>query len=226
MIIYINDRPCEAQAGDLLLRVAQNNKCHIGYICGGNGICQSCFVYVKEGAEFLSEPGEEEKAFISPKLLHEGGRLACRTFIRREGSIKVLTRADNLRRIVLGLNVPGFITYAQTIGYNVVNQLPGGAANIFNRVREGRLNPLDTLKKIGSGIAPASLFAMNSFIETFPFMQYPVSLVTGAVKGIACSAATAVSAVSGGLLQPLCPGGTGSEKHESQLVEKVTISQK
>ena len=64
MIIYVNDKPCEADAGDLLLHAAQRNKAHIGCICGGNGICQSCFVYVREGAEFLSPPGEEEKAFI------------------------------------------------------------------------------------------------------------------------------------------------------------------
>lgn len=226
MIIFINDKPCEARTGDLLLKVAQNHKCHIGYICGGNGICQSCFVYVKEGADCLSEPGEEEKVFISKKLLDEGGRLACRTFIRKEGTVKVLTRAENLRRIVLGLNVPGFITYAQTIGYNVVNQLPGGTANIFRRVREGRLNPLDTLKKIGSGLAPASLFAVNSFIETFPFVQFPVSLFSDAMKGIADSAAQAVTTVTGVRLQ--LPGGSASccESPGTQVIEPVKISVK
>ncbi|NTV97599.1 MAG: 2Fe-2S iron-sulfur cluster binding domain-containing protein [Chlorobiaceae bacterium] len=226
MIIYINDKPCEALAGDLLLRVAQNHKCHIGYICGGNAICQSCFVYVKEGADCLSEPGEEEKVFISPNLFGEGGRLACRAFIRKEGTIKVLTRAENLRRIVLGLNVPGFITYARAIGGNVVSQLPGGAANIYHRVMEGRLNPLDTLKKIGSGLAPASLFAMNSFIETFPFMQLPASLISGALKGIVSSAAGAVSAVSGARLQLPYATGTGSETPQANAVQSVKISVK
>jgi chlorosome envelope protein J len=225
MIIFINDKPCEAKTGDLLLRVGQNCKSHIGYICGGNAICQSCFVYVKEGAECLSEPGEEEKIFISKKLLDEGGRLACRTFIRKEGTIKVLTRAENLRRIVLGLNVPGFITYARTIGDNVTSQLPGGAVNIFHRVREGRLNPLDTLQKIGSGLAPASLFAMNSFIETFPFMQLPVSLLSDTAKGIACGAAAAVSAVSGGKLLLPWSCGTGSDTR-TPAIQPVTISNK
>jgi chlorosome envelope protein J len=224
MIIHINDRPCEAQVGDLLLKVAQINKSHIGYICGGNGICQSCFVYVKEGADCLSEPGTEEKTFISDKLLQEGGRLACRTTIRKEGSIKVITRAETLRRIVLGLNVPGFITYAQTIGYNVVNQLPGGVSNIFNRVREGRLNPLDTLKKIGSGLGPASLLAISSFKETFPFLQYPASLLCGGARGVVSTAGNAVSMLTGGRLQ--LPGicGPCCESGKASAVEPVTIT--
>lgn len=79
MIIYINDKACEAQKGDILLEVARRNKCHIGYICGGNGICQSCFVTVSEGMEHLSKPGSDEKAFISDRLFEAGGRLACRT---------------------------------------------------------------------------------------------------------------------------------------------------
>ncbi|NTU98191.1 MAG: 2Fe-2S iron-sulfur cluster binding domain-containing protein [Chlorobiaceae bacterium] len=218
MIISVNDKPCEAQIGDLLLKTAQNHNCHIGYICGGNAICQSCFIYVKEGAEYLSEPGEEERTFISQKLLDEGGRLACRTFIRKEGTVKVLSRAENLRRIVLGLNVPGFITYARTIGYNVVNQLPGGTVNIISRVRQGRLNPLDTLKKIGSGLAPASLFAVNAFVETFPFVQYPVSLLSGAAK--------AVSAVYSGWPPLPVACGTGSGTVKDSAIETVKISVK
>jgi chlorosome envelope protein J len=226
MIISVNDKPCEAQVGDLLLKIAQNHKCHIGYLCGGNGICQSCFVYVKEGSDCLSEPGEEEKVFISRELMQEGGRLACRTFIRKEGPIKVLSRAENLRRIVLGLNVPGFITYARSIGDNVVNQLPGGSVNIIRRVREGRLSPGDTLKKIGSGLAPASLFAVSSFLDTFPFMQYPADLLSGAVKGIAGGAANAISAVSGGLMQLPCACGSCCETRKDPVIETVTISVK
>ena len=184
MIIYINDRPCEAQVGDLLLATAKNNKAHIGYICGGNGFCQSCFVYVSEGAQLISPPSAEEQAFISSKLFQEGGRLACQSVIVGEGTIRVLSRAEKLRRIVVGLNIPGFITYAQTIGYNVVNQLPSGAANIVSRVRDGRLNPADSIGKIASGIGPASLLAANTVAENLAFLQVPVSLLFGAAKGV------------------------------------------
>jgi chlorosome envelope protein J len=225
MIIYINDRPCEAQVGDLLLSTAKNNKAHIGYICGGNGICQSCFVYVKEGAECLSQPSDEEKAFISDKLFQEGGRLACQTVIVKEGTIRVISRAEYFRRIVLGLNIPGFITYAQTIGYNVVNKLPSGAANVFTRVREGRLNPIDTLGKIASGLGPASLLAANNFVETFSFMQAPVNLLAGGAKGVLDTTSGVLCTVSGGRLH--LPGSTCAT-HDGQppVVERVTITSK
>ena len=183
MIIYINDRPGEAQVGNQLLSVAQHNKSHIGYICGGNGICQSCFVYVREGAEFLSPPGEEEKAFISDKLFQEGGRLACRTTIVKEGTIRIVSRAETLRRIVLGLNVPGFITYAQTIGYNVLNRLPSGASMLATRFQAGRLDPIDSIGKIANGFGPASMLLSNNIVETFPFLQGPVGVIGSVSKG-------------------------------------------
>ncbi|HWQ26313.1 MAG TPA: 2Fe-2S iron-sulfur cluster-binding protein [Chlorobaculum sp.] len=225
MIIYINDRPCETQVGDLLLSTAKNNKAHIGYICGGNGICQSCFVYVKEGAECLSQPSEEEKAFISDKLFQEGGRLACQTVIVKEGAIRVISRAEYFRRIVLGLNIPGFITYAQTIGYNVVNKLPSGAANVFTRVREGRLNPIDTLGKIASGLGPASLLAANNFVETFSFMQAPVNLVAGGAKGVLDTTSGVLCTVSGGRLH--LPGSTcATHDGTPPAIERVTITSK
>jgi chlorosome envelope protein J len=222
MIIYINDRPCETRVGELLLNTAKNNKSHIGYICGGNGICQSCFVYVLEGAEFLSSPGQDEKAFISDKLFKEGGRLACRTTIIGEGTIRVLTRAEHFRRIVLGLNIPGFITYARTIGYNVTTMLPSGASSIVSRVQEGRLNPVDTLGKIASGLGPASLLVYNTFIETFPFMQTPVNLVSGSAKGVLDAASGALCTVSGGRLH--LPGST-CETHAAppSVIERVKI---
>jgi chlorosome envelope protein J len=226
MIIYINDKPCEAQVGDLLLAVAQHHKSHIGYICGGNGICQSCFVYVKDGADCLSRPSDEEKAFLSDKLFSEGGRLACQSVIVKEGAIRVLSRAEHLRRIVLGLNVPGFITYAQTVGFNVVNKLPSGASNVFARVRQGKLNPADTLAKIGNGLGHASLLAINTFVETFSFMQGPVNMVTGGVKGLFSAASGVICTISGGRLH--LPG-TSCSTHDSpktSAVEKVSIKTK
>jgi len=226
MIISINDKPCEAKVGDLLLKVAQNNKSHIGCICGGNGICQSCFVYVKEGGECLSLPTLEEKAFISDKLFEEGGRLACRSVVVKEGNLRVITRAEYLRRLVLGLNVPGFVTYAQTIGYNVVTKLPDGSANLFNRVKEGKLNPADSLSKIGGGLVYGSLFAVHSFMETFPFMQYPVSIITEGAKGVIQSAENIVCNVSGGRLH--LPGSTCSccGPDKTPVLESVKISVK
>ncbi|NTU45609.1 MAG: (2Fe-2S)-binding protein [Chlorobiaceae bacterium] len=226
MIITINDRPCEARIGERLLDAAQHNKCHIGYICGGNGICQSCFVYVREGKETLSAPNNIEKAFISEKLLQEGGRLACQSVIVKEGPLNVLSRAEHLRRIVLGLNIPGFVTYARTIGDNVTNKLPEGAGNLFERVKKGQMNPGDSLSKIGNGLVQASLLLSNTFMETFPFLQYPGSLLADGVKGIVKGAADAVCTVSGGHLH--LPGTTCScsSSSETRAIESVKISVK
>jgi len=190
MIIFINDKPCEAKIGDLLLKVAQHHKSHIGCVCGGNAICQSCFVYVKEGAECM------------------------------------LTRAEYVRRLVLGLNVPGFITYAQTIGYNVVNKLPDGAGNLFKRVKDGKVSPGDSLGKIGNGLAYGSLLASHTFMETFPFMQYPVSVITESAKGVLNSAGNVVCNVSGGRLH--IPGTTdcGCGTNKTPVIESVKISVK
>jgi chlorosome envelope protein J len=226
MIIYINDQPCEAQTGELLLSVAQRNKCHIGYICGGNGICQSCFVYVKEGAESLSPLNNIESAFISDKLIQEGGRLACQSVIVKEGTLRVISRAEHLRRLVLSLNIPGFVTYAQTIGYNVVNKLPDGAGNLFDRIKKGQMSPGDSLRKIGNGLAQASLLATNTFMNTFPFLQYPGTIIAEGAKGILNGAGNVVCNISGGHLQ--LPGTTscGCGTNKNPVIESVKITAK
>ncbi len=223
MIIFINDKPCEAQVGDKLLQVAQDHQCHIGYICGGNGFCQSCFVYVKEGAECLSAPSAPEKAFISDKLFNEGGRLACQSTIVKEGTIRLLSRAEYLRRIVLGLNVPGFITYAQTIGYNVITKLPDGSSNLIGRVKSGEVNPADSLAKIGQGLAHASLFVVSSFTETFPFMRAPLALVGDGAKNVAATASNLLCTVSGGRLHLPGTASCCCETKKTPLIEPVKI---
>jgi chlorosome envelope protein J len=226
MIIFINDKPCEAKTGDLLLKVAQQHTCHIGYICGGNGICQSCFVYVKEGMESLSAPNNIEKAFISDKLFQEGGRLGCQCVLVKEGNIRVLSRAEHLKRLVLGLNVPGFITYARTIGYNVVNKLPEGAGTLFDRIKKGQLSPGDSLGKIGNGVVQASHLVSGTVMETLPFLQYPATLLAEGAKGVLKGATEIVCNVSGGALQ--LPGTTccGGKSEKTPVIEPVKISVK
>jgi len=222
MRILINDRECQGDTGDLLLDVAQRNRCHIGYICGGSGICQSCFVYVKEGMDCLSERTDVEKAFISGKLAEAGGRLACQTTIVKEGSVTVLSRAEHLRRIVVGLNVQGFVTYAQTIGYNVVNQLPPGIGNIVERIRGGRLNPVKSIQNIAKGAGQATGLVGRTFEENLPFVQGPVSMAGDASRAIYDVASNALCTVSGGRLH--LPGGSCAAHTQQPTIEKVQIT--
>lgn len=221
MRIYINDMPCEAQPGDILLDIAKQNKCHIGYICGGSGVCQSCFVYVQEGMDYLSERSDVEKAFISDKLTEAGGRLACQTRIIKDGPVRILSRAEMFRRIVLGLNVPGFVAYAQTIGYNVVNQLPSGIGNIVSRVREGKLNPVTSIQNIGKGLGPVSQLIGRNIFETFPFLQAPVNMAGAGTAGLLESASSTLCNISGGKLH--LPGSTCKSCEDEPAVERVHI---
>ncbi|MEI8033427.1 MAG: hypothetical protein WCH05_08795 [Chlorobiaceae bacterium] len=137
----------------------------------------------------------------------------------------MLSRAEHLRRIVLGLNVPGFVAYAQTIGYNVTSMLPSGAANLFQRVSKGQMSPGDSLSKIGNGLAHASMFAVSSFMESFPFMQLPASLLASGAKGVYSGASTVLCTISGGRLH-LPQSTCSSPPEKTPVIETVKITVK
>lgn len=196
MKILINDKPCEARVGDRLLDLAQQNRAHIGYLCGGNGICQTCFVYVEEGMECLSKKGETENAFISEPLSKAGGRLACRTTITKEGSIRILTRAEKLRRTVLGFNIPGVASEIQNIGYNVVTRLPSGIGDVVGRARAGQLDPVKSLQHIADGIGYATQFIGGSLVETFPFLNNVASAIGSAAGSVTSMVTGAIGSVT------------------------------
>jgi chlorosome envelope protein X len=101
MNITINDRECSAQVGDRLLDVARAHHGHIGYFCGGNAICQTCYVRVLEGAELLSPMSDAERSMLSDKLIAEGTRMACQTLIEKPGTIRVLSEVEAAKRMTL-----------------------------------------------------------------------------------------------------------------------------
>ncbi|MBS1796004.1 MAG: (2Fe-2S)-binding protein [Acidobacteria bacterium] len=59
--------------------------------CGRLGLCDSCAVTVKSGAEFLSEPTKAEIEQLSEERRANGERLTCQAKIVGEGEIVVLT---------------------------------------------------------------------------------------------------------------------------------------
>ncbi|NTW11606.1 MAG: 2Fe-2S iron-sulfur cluster binding domain-containing protein, partial [Chlorobiaceae bacterium] len=65
MTLFINDQACAASTGQTIGKAARLNHSHVGYVCGGHGVCQACYVTVQEGAECLSSLSEIEKAFLS-----------------------------------------------------------------------------------------------------------------------------------------------------------------
>ncbi|NTU58888.1 MAG: (2Fe-2S)-binding protein [Chlorobiaceae bacterium] len=100
MSIRINDRECEAKTGDRLLDAARANHSHIGYFCGGNAICQTCYVKVLEGQDLLSPLSDAEKSMLSDKLIGEGIRMACQTTIEKPGTVRILTEVEAVKRMV------------------------------------------------------------------------------------------------------------------------------
>jgi chlorosome envelope protein X len=101
MNITINDRECVANTGDRLLDAARANHAHIGYFCGGNALCQTCYVKVLEGADLLAPMTGAEKAMLSDNLISEGYRMACQTIIEKPGTIRLLTTAEEAKRLTL-----------------------------------------------------------------------------------------------------------------------------
>lgn len=101
MNITINDRECAAKTGDRLLDVARASHSHIGYFCGGNALCQTCYVKVLEGQELLSPLTGAEKAMLSEALLAEGTRMACQAIIEKPGNITILSTVEEAARMTL-----------------------------------------------------------------------------------------------------------------------------
>jgi len=63
-------------------------KCDVSMACGGQGICSTCHIFVREGAESLTPPTERELRTLG--LLtgtREGSRLACQARIIGEGVV-------------------------------------------------------------------------------------------------------------------------------------------
>jgi ferredoxin len=55
--------------------------------CEGRGECDTCAVYVSEGATLLSSLTEAERVHLSPERLAAGERLACQTRVLHGGKL-------------------------------------------------------------------------------------------------------------------------------------------
>lgn len=104
--VIINDVELEAKVGERLLNVARRNAAHIGFVCDGNGICQTCQCRVLAGADQLSPPSEAELIWMPERRLAEGHRLACQTVLRGPGQVRVITKAEELRRQTMAVVRP------------------------------------------------------------------------------------------------------------------------
>ena len=79
-----------------ILDVALNNGIRLDHACGGNCACTTCHVWVKEGAENLSEMDEDEADRLDMAAdLQLNSRLGCQAVINKPGKVVVEIPAWN-----------------------------------------------------------------------------------------------------------------------------------
>jgi ferredoxin len=145
--VVMNDSKVEAQIGEVLLNVARREAAHIGFVCDGNGLCQTCECRVVQGAQHLNPPNEVERIWLTDEQLEEGRRLACQASVRGPGPIEVETRAEEFRRYIqdifspppesnAGENVGRFLNRMVQINVDHVRRWPSNMfyaiSNIFS----------------------------------------------------------------------------------------------
>jgi ferredoxin len=144
--VIINDVAYEARPGERLLAVARRNAAHIGFVCDGQGICQTCQCRVIAGADSLNPISEAERIWMPESRLRAGHRLACQAAIRGRGPIKILTNAEELRRQLLAvLNPPDHGVardYLEPLLENLVRQS-------VDQLRHYPFNVISTIARVG-----------------------------------------------------------------------------
>lgn len=148
--VVINGESCPAAVGELIMNVARRNGSHVGFVCDGKGYCSTCECKVMAGAELINGPTPSEIDWVHPDRLKEGYRLSCRMTIEKAGTIRVVSRAEILKRQFLtilnrpaieGAGVEGaeeatedFFTNLTTITAQHLERFPDAFANTLRRI--------------------------------------------------------------------------------------------
>lgn len=203
MTITINNRSCEAATGERLIDVARANHSHIGYFCGGNGICQTCYVKVLEGAELLSPLSETEKAMLSDRLIGEGTRMACLATIEKPGTITVLSAVEEVREMFE--TAPHLLpVYSAKMGWESLVKIPKTVALQINRTLQGKFDLVQIFSDVVSGIGDALQLVAEAFFGT------PAGKGKSALSREECTGKLLDRESMSNLLSGCCAGGTGS----------------
>lgn len=176
MNVIINDKSCVSSVGQTLLKAARINHSHVGYLCGGHGVCQTCFVIVLEGAECLTPANEVERAFLSPHQLEMGGRMSCRATIVKEGTIRILSRPEQVRRMLFTDPLPLF-GYGAEMGRNFARQLVPGIGNLVGRIVTGEIVNENELEDFKESVNSLIGLAVETLPEYLPFKAQVMSIV-------------------------------------------------
>jgi ferredoxin len=148
--VVVNGVAMEAKLGERLIDVARRNGAHIGFVCNGAGICQTCQCQVLSGAASLSPLSATEQAWLTETRQNEGHRLACKTAIREEGTVELRTKAEDLRRHAFAvINPPTgsnpvaqlvpLVQYVARMATDEVSRFPFNAISAFRQVKPSDL---------------------------------------------------------------------------------------
>ncbi|TCD47127.1 2Fe-2S iron-sulfur cluster-binding protein [Chlorobium sp. N1] len=168
MTITINEKSATAAVGDKLIHVAQENHSHVGYVCAGNGVCQTCYVTVEKGAECLSPLSDVEKAFLSERQIAEGGRMACQATLEKEGTVVMRSRPETVRTMLFS-NPAGLFAYGAEMGMDTAERIVPGVVNLAGRIMNGELKSEDPMGELLKSLKGALGLAARQLPESIPF---------------------------------------------------------
>jgi len=76
--------------GSSILSASQEGGLPEGFACGGVCACSTCHVYVKKGAELLSEMEDDENDILDKAFdVRPSSRLGCQARIEKDGVVEV-----------------------------------------------------------------------------------------------------------------------------------------
>jgi ferredoxin, 2Fe-2S len=81
---------CEAQEGQSILDVANDNNVPLQHACGGFCACTTCHIHVKAGGDSLSPMEDEEEERLDRAInqtLHS--RLGCQAKVRGDVTVEI-----------------------------------------------------------------------------------------------------------------------------------------
>ena len=182
MTLIINDKPAQSSVGQTVGKAARLNHAHVGYVCGGHGLCQACYITVLEGADCLAPLTDVEKAFLSPRQIAAGGRMACQATIAKEGDVKVLSRPEEVRRMVLS-NPFQLIGYAADMGKDTAQQIVPGVQNLIGRIQRGEMGGKEALGDMMESVQGAAGLVVEAIQQgpmalPFPFKDQIAGVIS------------------------------------------------
>ncbi len=163
--VIVNGTPMDAKIGERLIDVARRNGAHVGFVCNGAGICQTCQCQVLSGAENLSPLSPTEQAWLTESRLNEGHRLACKAAIRGDGTVEMSSKAEDLRRRAMAVISPPagsnpvaqvgpLVQYVARMAFDEVSRFPFNAINAFRHVKPSDLSwPFRDLNRYVSDVS-------------------------------------------------------------------------